>query len=274
MFCSIALAETNNNTKSTQYSDKELNAIVQNDVKQFAKKKKQTIVEIPTTQNDYMEDVDDVYDPLEKFNRVIHIFNGALDMIILEPLAYMYRDTLPTPVQTGVSNFWTNIEAPLYCVNHLLQFNMNDFFQTASAFVLNSTVGILGLFDFSEKLDLKRKNASFDQTLSYWGIAAGPYLVLPIFGASSIRGAFGVVGDMYLDPVSMLAEQRAKKSDRFLNESRLYLTVWGIHLIDDRAGMIDLVNEIKKVDDPYSTIRSGVIQKRKAMEREAKQRRG
>ncbi|CAO5675094.1 MAG: hypothetical protein HEEMFOPI_00175 [Holosporales bacterium] len=260
--------------KTYPYSEAEKQDLVDESIEKFAKKKhKNKIVHVPVTDenDDYLKESEVINDPLEGLNRAIHTFNGILDFLFLEPLSYMYRDALPQPVQTGFSNFWSNLESPLCCLNHLFQANMNDFFQTGLSFILNSTFGILGIFNVAEDCGLTRKKASLDQTLACWGVPSGPYLVIPIFGPSSLRGGVGLVGDMFLDPVDWYAKNKSRQGDN--TYKNFYYAVWGIHLVDVRSTLIDYINaEIKTAKDPYAVIRSVTNQRRIAMENELKSR--
>ncbi|CAO4845208.1 MAG: hypothetical protein CNLJKLNK_00210 [Holosporales bacterium] len=271
-FSAIVFAKTPEGNEP-YYSEAEKQELVDESVRKFAKAKHEKILEVPVStegEEDYLKGKDTANDPLESFNRAVHVFNGILDMILLEPLAYMYRDATPDVFQSGVSNFCANIYSPLHAVNHLLQANMNDFFQTTCAFVINTVFGGFGLVDMAEDIGFKRKKATFDQTLACWGMESGPYLVLPIFGATSFRGALGIGGDMFLDPVSSAISN--EKNTRHKSHKNLYLAVWGIDIVDKRAKMIPAIEEIKKAPDPYIAVRSAAEQRRIAMEEELKSR--
>ncbi|MBP9752517.1 MAG: VacJ family lipoprotein [Proteobacteria bacterium] len=277
--CSLTLSAENiinaEEVNTHPYSEAEKQKLVDKLIEKFANEKhKNKIIHVPPMadeNDDYLKESEEINDPLEGLNRAIHTFNGILDFLFLEPLSYMYRDALPNPVQKSFSNFWTNLQAPLYCLNHLFQANMNDFFQTGVSFLVNSTFGLLGFFDISSDVDLKRTSASFDQTLACWGIPAGPYLVVPIFGASSLRGGVSIVGDMFLDPISWYTKSKARDGNN--NYKHFYYAAWGIHLVDTRSTLIDYINaEVKPAKDPYAVIRSATNQRRIAMENELKSR--
>ena len=256
--------------KREKYTDHEKQVMVDKNLKKFAKKKhkKLIVVQEDDPYDDYMKNDQAIKDPLEKMNRVTYTFNGILDYFMLEPLAYMYRDALPGIIQTGISNVISNAFSPLYAVNHLLQADMNNFFKTAGAFIVNTIFGGVGMFDMAEGMGLKRKANSFDQTLARWGMESGPYLILPFFGSSSFRGALGFGGDMFLDPVSAVAANKSRSHNKHGQQKNIYLAVWGISIIEKRRDMIPFVEDIKKNSlDTYVTVRSAYDQRRIAMEK-------
>ena len=125
-------------------------------------------------------------DPLEPMNRVIFGFNEVIDDNILEPVAEGYRFVTPDPIEDSVSNFFNNLGEINTIVNSALQMKLDKTMSSTSRFVINSSVGILGLFDVATSLGIERHREDFGQTLGYYGISPGPYLVLPFFGPSSI----------------------------------------------------------------------------------------
>lgn len=145
---------------------------------------------------------DDRRDPLEPLNRVIHDFNETVDRLALKPIAQGYRAVTPRFVQTGVRNFFSNLEDVSVMANNLLQFKIergaNDFMRLA----VNSTLGLFGLLDVASEMGLRKHDEDFGQTLGRWGFETGPYLVLPLFGPSNFRDALGLFVDRnYTDPL-------------------------------------------------------------------------
>jgi phospholipid-binding lipoprotein MlaA len=134
----------------------------------------------------------DIYDPWEGFNRSIYKFNAKFDEAIFLPVVHGYQYIAPEIVQMGVSNFFNNIEDLKTLVNTILQLKPQASVETASRIVLNTTVGILGLIDMT---DMPRHDEDFGQTLGWYGIGNGPYLVLPILGPSNLRDTGGLVVD-------------------------------------------------------------------------------
>jgi phospholipid-binding lipoprotein MlaA len=139
-------------------------------------------------------------DSFEGFNRSVHDFNESLDRAILKPMAKGYMSVAPEAVEKGVTNFFSNVEDIGVTVNDLLQFKMTQGGMDASRFIVNTTAGGLGLFDVAEMIDLPKHNEDFGQTLGFWGIPSGDFLMLPFVGPSSPRDMVGMVGDALLNP--------------------------------------------------------------------------
>jgi phospholipid-binding lipoprotein MlaA len=140
-------------------------------------------------------------DPFEGFNRSIFAFNEGVDKVILKPVAKGYKAIMPEPLNQGVTNFFSNLDDVVVIANDLLQFKLTQAASDTGRIVLNSTVGLLGFFDVASQVGLTKHDEDFGQTLGYWGIGNGPYIVLPLFGPSSARDAFGFGTDTFLDPL-------------------------------------------------------------------------
>ncbi len=143
---------------------------------------------------------DEIYDPLEPVNRAIFKFNNVADKVILEPVAKGYKK-LPSPVQTGISNFLGNLKMPLVFVNQLLQGQGKNAAESTGRFLVNSTAGVFGLIDVADKIGLEEKEEDFGQTLATWGVGDGFYIVLPLFGPSNLRDMLSLYPDMQMDPI-------------------------------------------------------------------------
>lgn len=141
------------------------------------------------------------HDPFESANRAIYRANDGLDQSILRPLSVTYTTLTPDPVERGVRNFFHNIGEVRNATNNLLQGKWSATGASGGRFLINSTVGILGLFDVARHIGIERKIEDFGQTLGYWGVGPGPYLVLPLLGPSSIRDSSGFLGDIWLSPL-------------------------------------------------------------------------
>jgi phospholipid-binding lipoprotein MlaA len=141
-------------------------------------------------------------DTFEGWNRSIHSFNEGLDKAILKPIAKGYMWATPDIVEKGVTNFFSNINDIGVTVNDLLQFKMTQSGLDASRFIVNSTAGGLGVVDIASMIDLPKHNEDFGQTLGFWGVPAGDFLMLPFAGPSSPREMAGMVGDALLNPFS------------------------------------------------------------------------
>mgnify|MGYP006417941127 FL=1 len=143
-------------------------------------------------------------DPIEPVNRIIFAFNDTVDLVVLRPLAIAYNWILPDPVILAVRRFFLNLDAPVIAINDLLQGDLMDAGITLGRFGINSTVGLLGLFDPAKTLDMERHHADFGQTLHSYDVGPGPYLVLPLLGPASSRGAAGKIVDIVFQPMSYL----------------------------------------------------------------------
>ncbi len=193
----------------------------------------------------------DPRDPLEPFNRAMYSLNDMLDRAFFKPLAQGYQLIVPTPVDKGVTNFFNNLEDVTTAVNNLLQLKVGRAANDLGRVVVNSTLGIGGLFDVASNMDLPRHDEDFGQTLGTWGVASGPYLVLPIIGSTSGRDAVGVVVDWFTDPVTYVQDDTVRWSLR------------GLDFVDTRA---DLLSASRVVDqaalDPYAFVRDAYLQRR------------
>ena len=134
-------------------------------------------------------------DPFEGFNRGIFWFNEGLDRFIIGPVARGYNWLLPDFMQTGVRNFYANISMPIVLINDILQLKPLAAAEDVSRIFINSTVGIAGFVDVARMAEVPENDEDFGQTLGYWGLPPGPYVVIPLYGPSSIRGTVGLAAD-------------------------------------------------------------------------------
>ena len=191
-------------------------------------------------------------DPLEPLNRGIYSFNEHIDGLILKPAAEAYRLLLPAFARTGVSNFFSNLNDVLVALNNLLQGKVNHAASDASRVVVNSTIGVLGFIDVASKIGLEKHDEDFGQTLGYWGVGDGPYLVLPFFGPSNFRDAIGRIPDYYADPVTYVDPV----SDRN--------TLWGLRVVNRRAELLGASRVLEAAAlDPYEFVRDAYLQRRR-----------
>lgn len=135
------------------------------------------------------------YDPWQPLNRKIFWFNDHVDRYVLEPVARGWDWIAPDVVERSVSNFFVNLRAPIVVLNDLLQAKPKNAASDVGRFAVNTTVGVVGFFDYATPLGMPQHSEDFGQTLGWWGLPAGPYLVLPVFGPSNIRDTVGIVGD-------------------------------------------------------------------------------
>ena len=194
-------------------------------------------------------------DPIESFNRTIFAFNRGFDRILLKPIAVAYRDVVPAPGRRGVHNFLTNLRSPVVLANDLLQFEAERASVTIGRFVVNTTIGIVGIFDVATELGLVYHGEDFGQTLAVWGIPSGPYLMLPFFGPSNPRDAVGLVFDFLIDPFNIWL--------RNTDEEYLVYARGGFEAVDSRARVIDPLDELERTSlDFYAALRSLYRQRR------------
>jgi len=199
---------------------------------------------------------DEIYDPFEPVNRAIFSFNNVADRIVLEPIAKGYKK-IPSPIQSGINNFLGNLRTPLVVVNQFLQGQGENALQSSGRFLVNSTVGIFGLFDFAEKIGLEEKEEDYGQTLATWGVGDGFYIVLPLFGPSNLRDTTGMVLTMITDPINAYA---VSEGEEWLVPMRT-----AANAVDQRSKIIDEVNALRDNSvDYYAAVRSSYYQNRKA----------
>jgi phospholipid-binding lipoprotein MlaA len=190
-------------------------------------------------------------DPWQSFNRKMFDFNDALDRAVLRPVARAYRDNAPQPVQTGISNFFGNLRDLWSGVNSALQAKPAHAAENVGRFLINSTVGIYGLFDVATHLGVERHSEDFGQTLGRWGVPSGPYLVLPLLGPSSVRDSISLVPDSRANLVNQIDD----RSDRNV--------LWFSNLLNRRAQLLPLTDQVDRLAmDKYTLTRDAYLQKR------------
>ena len=150
------------------------------------------------------------FDPWEKYNRRVHAFNMAVDRGLAKPLARAYVAAVPRPVRAGVDNFFDNLGQPVTVVNSLLQGNPRGAGHALGRFLLNSTVGIGGLFDVATKARIPRRGEDFGQTLAVWGWQRSRYLELPMLGPRTVRDVVGLIGDARLRPAQYIEDDKTR----------------------------------------------------------------
>ncbi|MEM6484461.1 MAG: VacJ family lipoprotein [Pseudomonadota bacterium] len=187
-------------------------------------------------------------DPLEKINRKIFSFNMQADRWVVKPVATAYSNVTPKPIKRSVTNALENIRDVNYALNALLQGRLKDAATSASRVAINTTAGVAGLLDVASKIGLKKKYADFGQTLASWHVPSGPYVMLPIFGPSSLRDGIGLAADAFA--LSVQAQLSL--------EGRLgYL---GATTIDSRSGLLNV--EPLVTGDRYIFFREAYLQTR------------
>ena len=194
-------------------------------------------------------------DPFESINREIYAFNNGADEYVIGPIAHAYRDVVPNPVRDSIRNFLLNLKTPLSAINATLQ---GDFTRGASAvgrFAINSTAGVLGLFDVADYIGLKPVDEDVGQTLGAWGIEPGPYLMLPFLGPTSTRDLAGKVGDWLIDPLGLYLI-REDYGD-FLLATKI------TKALDTRVQLDGVIEGTRENSlDPYAIMRTMYLQRR------------
>ena len=190
------------------------------------------------------------YDPWEPLNRRIHTFNNAVDRTIALPLAKAYVAVTPQPLRLGVSNFFNNLGQPANALNSLLQGRPKEAAQSLARFVLNSTLGIGGLFDPASDANLPYRYEDFGQTLGVWGWKNSRYVELPLFGPRTIRDTLGIFGDAPLSPIRPIEE----------DSTRVFLQ--GLQLVDVRTQLFAVDAMRAGSTDDYQLVRNAWVQRR------------
>lgn len=193
------------------------------------------------------------HDPLEPMNRRVSAFNDTLDEAVLKPVATGYRDAVPALLRTGVSNFFANLGDIWSGANATLQLRPREATENFLRVGVNTTLGFAGVFDVASEMGIERTRLDFGQTLGRWGVPAGPYLVLPIFGPSSVRDATGLGVEMRVDPVTHVEG----------NATRNSLTA--VRVVNTRANLLRATSLLDGAAlDKYSFTRDAYLQRRQS----------
>lgn len=192
----------------------------------------------------------DPRDPLERINRASFAFNDAIDKAVAKPVAKAYVKVMPRFVRTGVSNVFNNLNTIGTVVNDVLQGKVRQAGRDSARFLLNSTFGLGGLFDPASAAGLEFNDEDFGQTFGKWGMEPGPYLMLPLLGPSTFRDTFGKLVDQFTYPVTYLEDDSTR------------LIIRGVSLLDTRAELLDLDEQIDRSYDRYAFIRNAWLQRR------------
>ena len=190
------------------------------------------------------------YDPWEPLNRRVHGFNNAVDKYIASPLAHAYVDAVPRPVRLGVRNFFSNLGQPVNALNSLLQGKPLEAGQALARFLMNSTLGIAGIFDPASDAGLPYSSEDFGQTLGKWGWHQSRYVELPLFGPRTVRDVFGLIGDAPLSPLRQVEEDTAR------------VFAQGLQLVDVRTQLFAVDSMREGATDDYALVRDAWLQRR------------
>jgi phospholipid-binding lipoprotein MlaA len=192
-------------------------------------------------------------DPWQRMNRGIYKFNDAFDRAIAQPVARTYVRA-PQPIRTGITNFFNNVTYPDVIVNALLQGQLKPFVRDTGRLIVNTTIGIGGIFDPASRMGLTYEDRDFGQTFGKWGIPSGPFVLLPFLGPSDIRDGLGRIPDSYAEPWAYL------QNHPYWDYGTLLL-----YSVNERANLLPLTDLAKKTYDPYAFERNAYLQHRDFM---------
>jgi phospholipid-binding lipoprotein MlaA len=193
----------------------------------------------------------DSRDRFERFNRSVYVLNDKLDRAVAKPVAKAYVKVTPAPVRTGIGNFFQNLFYTTVILNDLLQGKAVQFLSDTGRLLVNTTLGIAGLFDPAGQLGLSAHDEDFGQTLGKWGVPPGPFLMLPLLGPSTVRDSVGLVADHYSEPDTYL-----------VNDWKLQAGIVVGSLVDKRASLLSTDDLLNNSFDPYAFMRNAYLQRR------------
>jgi phospholipid-binding lipoprotein MlaA len=193
----------------------------------------------------------DPADPWEPMNRKVTAFNDVADDVVLRPVAVFYGQVLPTFVRKGIGNFFSNQTDVMSFFNSLAQLKMEAALKNASRVAINTTIGLGGIIDWATEFRIDKHKEDFGQTMAFWGVSSGPYMVLPIFGPSTVRDSFGLLVDTKTDVNQTIKDAAARNT----------LTL--LRLTDKRERYLQLSDAVRQASlDPYTFTRDAYLQKR------------
>jgi len=198
------------------------------------------------------EQPQETWDPFQKVNRVVYKFNDAVDRALLKPIASGYDSSIPAPVKRGVANFFNNAFEPTVVINDVLQGKVGQAVSDTGRFVVNTTVGIAGVFDVATSMGMERHVEDFGQTFAKWGFNPGPYLVLPILGPSNLRDGIGTgIYFAYTYPFTHISDDTSRYA------------VYALEIVNNRAQLLATTDVVEQAAlDPYLFVREAYHQRR------------
>ncbi len=194
-------------------------------------------------------------DPYEKFNRLAYSFNEWFDRYILKPVSKGYRAVLPSPIRTGIGNFFNNLREPIVIFNDLFQGKFKQALSDTGRFLVNTTVGIGGLLDPATSMGMKRHDEDFGQTMAVWGVGDGPYVVIPFLGPSNLRDSAALIVDWQVYPPNRMEETSTR--DKLLV----------LEVVDKRSQLLEATDILEQAagQDPYTFVREAYRLRRRNM---------
>jgi len=190
-------------------------------------------------------------DPWEGFNRTVYTFNDKVDQYALKPVAQGYVKITPQPVRDSVTNFFANIGDVYNAANNLLQLKIADGVEDIMRIVINTVFGVGGLFDVATLAKLPKHDQDFGLTLGHYGVPPGPYLVLPLFGPSTVRDGVGLLGNYFINPLT------------YVDPAAVSWGLYGLNVVSTRANLLGASNLLEGAAiDKYSFVRNAYLQRR------------
>ncbi|NNC99751.1 MAG: VacJ family lipoprotein [Gammaproteobacteria bacterium] len=191
-------------------------------------------------------------DPLEGLNRKVYSYNRTADKFVLRTVAKAYDKVVPKPAKRGVRHFFANLGEPIHALNNLLQGKYDRALDSVFRFAINSTVGMLGVFDVARRYDVHPAKEDFGQTLAAWGLGPGPYLVLPFAGPSNLRDGIGTITDgVIVYPINEVSDSRGTRNTLFV-----------LDVLDLRAGLLGSDELLESQLDSYAFLKQAYEQNR------------
>lgn len=192
-------------------------------------------------------------DPWEPVNRGVSEFNDSVDAVLLKPVSRLYKDHVPPLLRTGVANVFGNLSDAWSAVNNLLQFKLQNAEESLARFHINTMFGLFGIFDVASELNIDRHTEDFGQTLGHWGVPAGPYMVLPLLGPSTLRDTAALPVDRRLDLVQRIESTSGRNM------------ALALRVVDKRANLLRVTDVVEEAAlDRYSFVRDSYLQRRRA----------
>ena len=192
-----------------------------------------------------------ISDPLEGFNRAVFAINDVIDIFIFRPLAALYGFVTPAPVKASARNIFANVNEPVVFTNQLLQLDLRGAGTTVGRFAINSTVGVAGVFDVADSVGFAPQTADFGQTLYTYGAGAGPYLVLPLLGPSTLRDGVGVGVDGFFQPL------------HYIFDTGTNIVITAVDGVTTREELIQVIEDLRRTSlDYYAAMRATYYQDR------------
>ena len=193
-------------------------------------------------------------DPWERWNRKVYAFNDAIDAAIVKPVATTYVRFVPQPIRTGVTNFYGNFSDAWSAINNVLQGKVIDGLQDVMRVGTNTLFGVAGLFDVASEIGIDRHNEDFGQTLGRWGVGAGPYMVWPLLGPSTLRDSAAMPLDRSVSPALTV------------NSAVARFGLAGLGLVSERANLLPTTRMLDDIAlDKYSFVRDAYLQRRRSL---------